>query len=132
MLLHHLRDGVLDTQAVLQSTVDGEHGHVIHAQRAGRGRFGLLVGRAADDQHYLATGRIINHTLVNLVNRAATNLLIILGEFAAQGHRAIRAERVQQIVHRIGNAMRRLVEHDGAAFGQQRAQILHALGMLSR
>ena len=28
----------------------GEHGHVIHAQRAGRGRFGLLVGRAADDQ----------------------------------------------------------------------------------
>ena len=132
MLLHHLRDGVLDTQAVLQSTVDGEHGHVIHAQRAGRGRFGLLVGRAADDQHYLATGRIINHTLVNLVNRAATNLLIILGEFTAQRHAPIRPEHFQQVGHRVVDAMQGLVEHDGAAFGQQRAQILHALGMLSR
>ena len=119
MLLHHLRDGVLDTQAILQRTVDSQHGHIFHAQRAGRGGLGLFTGSAADDQYHLAARRIVNHTLANLSDWTSPDLLIILGELPTQRHRAVRAECVKQIIHRIGDAVRRLVKHNGAAFAQQ-------------
>ena len=131
MLGNHLGDGLLDAQAFVLRLVDGQPGQILGAEHAGCVRVDFLVGGAFDHQHHFAARWIVHHTVVDFGDGAAADLLVILGEFAAQRHAAVRAEGFQQVVHGVGDAVQRLIEHDGARFRLEHAQMLHALGVLA-
>ena len=63
---------------------------------------------------------------------SAADLLVILGQLAAQRHFAIRSEHVKQVGHGFVDAVQGFVEDDGATFRFERAQVLHTFAVLAR
>ena len=92
----------------------------------------LLLGSTGDDEHHFATRRIVDDALADFGDGSAADLLVILGQLAAQRHFAIRSEHVKQVGHGFVDAVQGFVEDDGATFRFERAQVLHTFAVLAR
>ena len=96
--------------------------HVIDAQnRLGRLHHLLLRG-ACHHQNHLPPRWIVMDGSNDTAHTSPSNLLVILRQLPAQGHRTVRTERLRDVVHGLPDPMGRLIEHHRAYLGAQRAQ----------